>query len=283
MNDSQTVRLVLELVEWLTAFGMVIWMVRMDRIAPGSAVSRILRHRDRIWFALLVLWAPAIVAFLLFHCLSREYLGHRSAGVTENIIVICRTFIILLRGVACGLAGCWFTSPGKHMGQFKYGLTLAVTAAVKILLFIFSNTITIIGSTQIVGWPFLLEAVIVAAYFVSRMIRRKDAESLQETTPYTNAPTTEYNPVPTFLWLLVGLAPIPMFLAVLSPRSSNPNLALFSFAFCVICSLLAGLGCLQGVKNIAVRIIFGILLGACFFVLSCVVAIFQACSHMGSI
>jgi len=93
----------------------------------------------------------------------------------------------------------------------------------------------------------------------------------------------ESNPAFTLFWLLIGLAPIPILLAMVSARTSHPKWGEIVFLLCTACNLCGGIGCLAGIKNTALRIILGLFLAAFFFVLSWIVAIFQACSHSGGI
>jgi hypothetical protein len=97
----------------------------------------------------------------------------------------------------------------------------------------------------------------------------------------------KHNPVFIFIWLLVGLAPIPMVLIMISAvkPGSAPAQSLIPIALVVVpaCNLLGGIGCLGGIKNVAVRIILGIFLAAFFFALTAIVAVFQACSHSGGL
>jgi hypothetical protein len=102
----------------------------------------------------------------------------------------------------------------------------------------------------------------------------------------TNGPRPnqhQSDPAFAFLWLLVGLAPIPILLVIISsknaPRLLDPIAVFF---VCTLCNLVGGFGCVRSVKNVALRVILGLFLGAIFFVLSWVIAIFQACSgHVG--
>jgi hypothetical protein len=85
-----------------------------------------------------------------------------------------------------------------------------------------------------------------------------------------------------FVWLLVGLLPIPILLLVFSAKGEppawlNPVVLLI---FCVACNLVGGIGCLSSVKSAPVRIICGILLACVLFVVSLVVVVFRACSSM---
>ncbi|HXC34908.1 MAG TPA: hypothetical protein VNV43_03485 [Candidatus Acidoferrales bacterium] len=90
------------------------------------------------------------------------------------------------------------------------------------------------------------------------------------------------NPAIAFLWLMVGLAPTVILLAFVSssdppPKWVNP---VFVLLFCALCNLAGGIGCVRNIKDGLLRSILGLFLAFCFFVLSIVIALFQACSHM---
>ncbi len=86
-----------------------------------------------------------------------------------------------------------------------------------------------------------------------------------------------------FAWLLIGLAPIPMVLILISVVKHDNALAqsLVPIAMIVVpaCNLVGGIGCLGRMKNVAARIVLGVLLAAFFFALTVIVAVFQACSQ----
>jgi preprotein translocase subunit SecG len=86
-----------------------------------------------------------------------------------------------------------------------------------------------------------------------------------------------------FLWVLLGLAPILMVLVMMSYVKGGTAEAHTLYPIMLIlvpaCNLAGGIGCLRGIEDAALRIILGILLGAFFFVLTVVVAVFQACSQ----
>lgn len=86
--------------------------------------------------------------------------------------------------------------------------------------------------------------------------------------------------VPGVVWLLVGLAPIPILLALGSAQPRPHRGAGYIIILCVFCNLAGGIGCLTGVKDGVVRAFAGLLLGGFFFLLTLGVALFQACSHM---
>jgi len=81
------------------------------------------------------------------------------------------------------------------------------------------------------------------------------------------------------LWLVVGLLPIPILLLTMGSNSSK-NGAPFILILCCLLNLVGGIGCLSSVKNPVVRVCCGLLLAGLFFVLSCAIVLFQACSHM---
>jgi hypothetical protein len=91
----------------------------------------------------------------------------------------------------------------------------------------------------------------------------------------------ERNAAFAFLWLLVGLAPIPILLVFASsqPPKTHPDLAIAVLIVCALCNLCGAFGCLGGIKNVAVRVILGIFL----FLLSWLVALLEMCSHSGGI
>ena len=82
------------------------------------------------------------------------------------------------------------------------------------------------------------------------------------------------------LWVLVGLLPIPILFVATDSRAPHPGFFPAGLVLCVLCNLAGGIGCLQSVKHPVARVFFGLLLSGVFFVLSCIVALFQACSHM---
>ena len=82
----------------------------------------------------------------------------------------------------------------------------------------------------------------------------------------------------TFIWLIVGLAPTLILLAMVSAK--RPEGFVPVLFICAACNLLGGLGCTRRIKDGIVRVFLGLLLAGFFFILSWVVALFQACSHM---
>jgi hypothetical protein len=85
--------------------------------------------------------------------------------------------------------------------------------------------------------------------------------------------------VVALFWLLVGLAPVLVLLGFMSHQRPFPSWGVYIFLGCAVCNLLGGIGCLSSLKS-GNRVIFGVLLGGFFFVLSWGMVLFQACSHM---
>jgi len=104
-----------------------------------------------------------------------------------------------------------------------------------------------------------------------------------ELNPHRKKPNLAF----IFIWLLVGVAPIPMVLIMISSAKPGSALAqsLFPIALLVVpvCNLLGGIGCLGGIKNVFVRVVLGVLLASFFFALTVIVAVFQACSQSSPI
>jgi hypothetical protein len=92
----------------------------------------------------------------------------------------------------------------------------------------------------------------------------------------------EKNPMIAICWLVVGLAPIPILLSVMSSNGAHPSWInpIYLFLFCALLNLIGGIGCLTDVKDSGTRMGFGILLGIFFFLLTWGIVLFQACSHM---
>lgn len=82
-----------------------------------------------------------------------------------------------------------------------------------------------------------------------------------------------------FLWLLVGLLPIPFLLVFTSSKASS-NIGPVVFGGWIVCNLIGGLGCVSSIKNVAARIVVGLLVAFFLFVLSLIVVWLQACTRM---
>jgi MFS family permease len=203
--------------------------------------------------------------------------------MAQAVSAVFSVFYGALCGAVYGMAGCWFACPARREERFSYWTALTVAAVLMILISGLSMFIPTFRIVPVANVPIILAAVVILAFLISRAFIGKNPKPPQASAANSGPNEKEYNPAPAFLWLLVGLAPIPILLAMVSSRTPRPAWGMSVFFLCVACNLLGGLGCLRGIKNIAVRIILGLFLGAFFFVLSCVVAIFQACSHSGGI
>jgi len=267
------------LIELLAAAGVVFWVGYSCRTKADGPIARLMRHRDRHWFALLLLFVPAIALhFLLFHLFLRQ--------ATYESFIAARTVIGIFNvfdGAIYGMAGCCIASPARREERFSYWTALTVAVVVIILtsgLSMLIRTFRIVPAESVQIIP---AAVVVLAFLISRAFVGKRPEPPQAGLANSAPNKKIYNPAPAFLWLLVGLAPIPILLAVISSRRPNPTWGVTMLIVCALCNLLGGLGCLGGIKNIGVQIILGIFLAIVFFLLSWIIAVFQACSHSGGL
>lgn len=267
------------LIELLAAVGSIFLMARSNRANPDGLIGRFLRHRDRIWFALLLLFVPAITWRFLF---LRLFLRHPTPGpnfMAETVSMILNVFY----GATYGIAGCLFASPAQKKARFSYWLALTVTV---VLIILTSGLSMLTSSFRFAPAGNILiasAAVVVLAFLVSRAFVARNLGIRQESAPNNQPAKTEYNPAFAFVWLLVGLAPIPILLVFVSSNPPNRSWAPVVLIVCAVCNLYGGLGCLGRIKNVAVRVILGIFLGIFFFLLSWLVAAFEACSHSGGI
>lgn len=90
------------------------------------------------------------------------------------------------------------------------------------------------------------------------------------------------NPLVTFLWFLLGMLPIPVVLYLSRSNAPHPPWLTFQVLLvgCFLCNVVGGIGCLRRVKDEAMRVMLGLLLGGLFFVICLVIAVFLACSNM---
>ncbi len=283
MNSYFSHQLGFWMVELLGAAGIVYWAAHSSWEKPDGLIARLLRHRDRIWFAIMLLLVPVIV----YHFLRLRWIwiytmrGPTNFGTQFTVDTIIFNFFY---GAIYGAAGCLFASSRKK--EERFGFWMALTVAV--VLIILALGLSTVLNSLIPLWrrpgnnvPVLLLAVLlVLAYVVWRASAGTIPAVIQDEPAKIDANKSGYNPAHTFIWLLVGLVPIPILLAVASSRTPDRSLVIPLLVICPLCNLCGGIGCLGGIKNIAVRIILGISLGALFFLLTLAVAIFQACSHM---
>ena len=268
-------------VELLAAAGVVFWAVRSSRTKPGGSIARLLRHRDRIWFALLVLFVPAIpVRYLAVHFLMSQL--QRGPGGHPQIVSL---FFAVFNGAVYGMAACWLASPAKKEERFGYGLAFLVTGALLILSSALS-TVMALGfhrSALTSTVPAVLAAIVVVAFLISRAFVKKLPVIQPVSVVPAQPPTTENIPSFTIIWLLVGLLPIPVLLAFAASSQVDHTVFPVVLIICAICNLCGGIGCLGRIKDAVVRAILGTCLGIFFFLLSWLIAAFEACSHSGGI
>ena len=125
--------------------------------------------------------------------------------------------------------------------------------------------------------------MVIVAFLISRAFVRKQPVIQPASVAPAEPINAENIPSFTIIWLLVGLLPIPVLLAFVSPNQSNRALLPVVTIICALCNLCGGIGCLGRIKDAVMRAVLGICLGIFFFLLSWLVAVFEACSQSGGI
>ena len=259
------------LISILVSAAIISWISRDDRAKPDDLISHFIRHRDRVWFAILLLPVPSIANRLIF--LNWFW----PPSQVPALVIYTSLVFSVISGLVYGLAACLFTSPGKRKEPLSVWIALAVAIALNFLVWTLFTLIIRPRNPRENLLPLLLiEGVLILSYGIWCAVRGK--EQPQDPAPESDGAKKKYDPTVAIFWLFVGIAPIPLVLILAS--SNPPNLALGPLLFIVpICNLCGGIGCLGGIKNVATRIILGIFLAAFFFCLTVIVAVFQACSH----
>lgn len=85
----------------------------------------------------------------------------------------------------------------------------------------------------------------------------------------------------TFIWLIVGLLPVPILILVTSVIGVSQGIdGIFLLFLCVTCNLLGGFGCARNLKNQAARIALALFLAGCFFVSTVIIPLLVGFSHI---
>jgi FtsH-binding integral membrane protein len=97
-----------------------------------------------------------------------------------------------------------------------------------------------------------------------------------------NNPAPKFNNTAiTFIWLIVGLLPIPILILVTSVIGVSQGIdGIFLLFLCVTCNLLGGFGCARNLKNQAARITLALFLAGCFFVSTVIIPLLVGFSHI---
>lgn len=257
----------------LAAIGTVIVIIRHCRRNPYGRTAGLLQISGNLWLALLLLLGQFAFSQLIIIPLFRLYGLHPPAVLGETLAILLNVFA----GVIYGLAGCLLASPPKGEERFSYGISLTVTILLALLISGLTSLFSTVKQTATSNW--LLFAT--AAGFVGLLgwlaIRGREAATAEPQPESTTKPAqrSEY----TILWLLVGLAPIPIFLISIPLIKNTTTIPVIIFGICALCSLVGGVGCVGGIKRMGVRVITGLFLAGFFLLLSWVVAAFQACSN----
>ena len=256
----------------LAALGTVIFTVRHCRRNPYSRTAGLLQISGNLWLALLLLLGQFAFSQLIIIPLFRLYGLHPPAVLGETLAILLNVFA----GVIYGLSGCLLASPPKGEERFSYGISLTVTIMLTLLITGLTMMFSVVKQSATSDW--LLFATV--AGFVGLLgwlaIRGREAATAEPQPESTTKPAqrSEY----TILWLLVGLAPIPIFLIGMPLIIHMTTFPAILFGICALFSLAGGLGCVGGIQRPGVRVIVGLFLALFFLLLSWTVAAFQACS-----
>ncbi len=257
----------------LAALGTVIVAVRHCRRNPYGRTAGLLQISGNLWLALLLLLGQFAFSQLIIIPLFRLYGLHPPAVLGETLAILLNVFA----GVIYGLAGCLLASPPKGEKQFSYGISLTVTIMLALLITGLTTMFSMVKQSATSNWLLLATAAGFVGLLGWLAIRGREAATAEpQSNPIAKPPQrSEY----TILWLLVGLAPIPIFLIGMPLIIHTTTFPAILFGVCALCSLVGGVGCAGGIKNIGLRVLTGLFLAGFFLLLSWVVAAFQACSN----
>jgi len=90
-------------------------------------------------------------------------------------------------------------------------------------------------------------------------------------------------PLPKILWLFEAFIPSVLALGIIQKTNVAPGLGLALIILNFVCSLVAGIGLVRGMKSKVSQIILAIFLTGCFFIANVVVAVLIGCASMGRI
>jgi len=234
------------LIELLAAVGVVFWVVRCCRSNADGPVARLMRHRDRFWYAIVLLFVPALLSRFHFWQLFFRHITYDSYFTVQVAGAIFNVFHGAVCGAVYGMAGCWFAGPARREERLSLGTALSVAVVLMILISGLSILITAFRMVPIAHVPVMLAAVVILAFLLSRAFVRNKPDPQQDGATNNLRNEKQRNPAMTLVWLSVGLAPIPILLALVSKKTPDPDWGMFIFFLCVICNLLGGLGSLGG-------------------------------------
>jgi hypothetical protein len=284
MNSYILYTLPYRAIELAAVIGVIFFVAQLCAKQSGAGIMRFIQHPHRLWFAAGIYFLPMIVGHLYAAWMNR-FFSH--SGNIPNFHVVASVALSLFYGIAYGLIGCLLAATGKVADRLSQRLAFGIAAGLVVLFTIVQSVFFSFSLAR----NFYLADILVTVVFVLILIARATTAPASESSgggaaaEMAGSPTQDSlrsSPEHAFLWLLVGLAPIPMLLMLL-PADGSGSPAIHPVVLllgCVACNLSGGIGCLSNLKNVAVRIILGFLLAGFFFLLALAVVLFQACSHM---
>ena len=93
----------------------------------------------------------------------------------------------------------------------------------------------------------------------------------------------EVHSIPKVLWLFVAFIPSVVAIPCFGIKTSAPLLLPALVILDLLCSSIAAVGLVRGMKNEAVQSLLGLFLGGFFIIFNVVITVFVGCSGMGRI
>ncbi len=122
--------LVLLLLKWVAASGVVYAVSRLGTSRPESAVVRFVRHRHRTWIALGLFFVPMIAGRLYFSWMFQRQIAS-SSNIDFNLSLT--TVLNLFDGVILGTVACLLASPDNDGQQFRHWFAFGIATGLVLL------------------------------------------------------------------------------------------------------------------------------------------------------
>ena len=186
------------LFEILVAAGVIFWVDNCWRIKPDGTIARLVRHRDRIWFALLLVFvSPVGINFVIRLIYQFAYNPQMLGSGLNTLMLIVSGFSTAIHGAVYGLAGCGIASPAKTGKPFSFWLAFGTAVALYIAVSILNTVLypILFRGAGMGGVGYLMgqsmpAVVVILAFCVSRALGSKNLE-IQQESPAKSEPVGE--------------------------------------------------------------------------------------------
>ncbi len=266
--------LVYWLIQMVAAGAVVIGAIRRCRAHPNDPIASWFQNRNNLRPVLMLL----VIALLPVLWLSPFLLGlgDRKFDVFTTLLGISGS---VCAGVLYGLAGILLTNQPTGAGRIGYSASLGITGMLMSVVTGLALAICLFFPAAGTGtYPVLAAASLLG--LAEWAANRRQAPN--ERSP-TVADETEVDTKPrknVFLWLLIGLVPIPVYLIILPHIRWHPAIGFSALLVGTFCNLYGSIGSVDGIKNSGLRALAGLFLAGLCLISSWVVAFWQVFSHM---